>query len=193
MSRGHRIGLLLVVLGVAILVVLVLNEARGATRTPPQEPGPVRSFDLPEPSPTPIVGLHDYAAPLRAVPTPVPTPLPQRPKAAPTTAHTSSGSGARTIRGGDLRGWATWYATGPGGLTAAAGPALRKAIGPGWRGSRVLVARAGSLRGIEVRLVDWCACGPRHGEPTILDLSDEAFDALGRLSSGVMRVVVDVP
>ena len=76
----------------------------------------------------------------------------------------------RPAAGRALRGYATWYATGPDCLCAAAGPALRVSA---WRGSTVTV------NGLAVRLIDWCACGPRHGLPTLLDLSDEAVTALG--------------
>lgn len=84
-------------------------------------------------------------------------------------------------------GYATWYATGPGGMTAAAGPVLRALLGAKWRGQHVRVC-SGTC--IVVRLIDWCACGPRHGLPTLLDLSDEAFAALSHLSRGVLRVSV---
>lgn len=82
-----------------------------------------------------------------------------------------------------LSGIATWYATGPNGLYAAAGPGLRRALGPGWRGQYVTVCRAACVR---VRLIDWCGCSPTR----VIDLSDEAFRALGQLSRGVLRVEV---
>jgi len=88
-----------------------------------------------------------------------------------------------------IRGYATWHATGRNGLYAAAGPALRRALGPGWRNELVLVVKG--RKAVQVRLSDWCACGRRHGEPTLLDLSDEAYDYLGRLSSGIMHVTVE--
>ena len=147
-----------------------------------------RSFDLPEPSPTPIPGLHEYAVPLRPVPSPTltptapPTPRPRATAAPRPTKHTDT-----------LGGVATWHATGRDGFYAAAGPALRRAIGPNWRGSHVLVARYGTTKGVEVVLNDWCACGDRHGYSTLLDLSDEAFRALAPLSRGVIRVAVDIP
>jgi Lytic transglycolase len=83
-------------------------------------------------------------------------------------------------------GYATWYAA--SGMIAAAGPALRRELGKGWRGERVRVTAGG--RSVVVRLTDWCACGPRHGRPTLLDLSDDAFRRLAPLSRGVQRVVV---
>ena len=83
-------------------------------------------------------------------------------------------------------GYATWYAA--SGMIAAAGPALRRELGKGWRGERVRVTAGG--RSVVVTLADWCACGPRHGRPTLLDLSDDAFRRIAPLSKGVSRVTV---
>lgn len=84
-----------------------------------------------------------------------------------------------------LSGVATWYDDGPGHY-AAAGPALR--VGS-WRGDVVEVCSAD--RCTTVRLVDWCACGPRGGQATLLDLSPDAFRELAPLSRGVIRVTVE--
>jgi rare lipoprotein A (peptidoglycan hydrolase) len=188
---------------IAILLALVIGFVAGVeltkSRTLPPAPTPSAfqpfpTYDAIPASPTPIAGLHDYAAPLRSAPTASPTPPTARPKLVPAAGHTSSGSGTRTISRsskGALGGYATWYGTGPDGLYAAAGPALRAALGRHWRGSHVLVCR--STKCVEVRLNDWCACGPRHGYSTLLDLSDEAFAALAPLSRGVIRVAVDLP
>jgi len=83
------------------------------------------------------------------------------------------------------RGWASYYATGPGPLDAAAGPGLRHG---NWRGSWVTVRANGHA--IRVRLTDWCACGPRHGMPTLIDLSPVAFTRLSLLSRGIVSVVI---
>ena len=100
-------------------------------------------------------------------------------------------AGAPTVRGGPLDapaasstqgGLATWYAT--PGLTAAAGPLLRHGD---WRGSFVRVC-AGSC--VTVQLTDWCACGDRGGQPTLLDLSASAFKRLAPLSRGIVAVEV---
>lgn len=84
-----------------------------------------------------------------------------------------------------LRGRASWFDAAPG--VAAAGPALRKALGPHWRHSVVLVTAGG--RSVLVRLTDWCGCP--HGR--IIDLSDDAFRELAPLPVGVLTVRVDVP
>lgn len=86
-----------------------------------------------------------------------------------------------------VRGFATWYDA--CGSCAAAGPALRRALGSDWRGSWVKVS-AGD-RSVRVRLSDWCACSPRHGTPTVIDLSRSSFRALAPLGQGVVRVIVE--
>lgn len=86
-----------------------------------------------------------------------------------------------------IAGVATWYDDGPG-LYAAAGPALRRAIGPKWRGTIVTVCSAICVDG--VILSDWCACGPRRGRPTVLDLSLFTFARIGQPAAGVIDVVV---
>jgi hypothetical protein len=60
-------------------------------------------------------------------------------------------------------------------------------LGPGWRGTQVRVC---AERCVTVRLTDWCACGERHGVPTVVDLSDDAFRRLAPLPVGVLRVRV---
>jgi len=84
-------------------------------------------------------------------------------------------------------GWATWYAAGPG--QAAAGPALRAALGPGWRGQLVTVS-VPDRKPVVVRLSDWCACADRHGRPTLIDLDRAAFASLAEPSRGVIAVTV---
>jgi hypothetical protein len=108
----------------------------------------------------------------------VPDPQPQ---AVSKTTPVSAGSAS-----GRTRGWATYYAYHEG--QAAAGPALRKMLGANWRGMTVTVWNG--ARHVTVRLTDWCACGPRHGEPTIIDLDTRDFDDLAPLSVGVLKVVV---
>jgi hypothetical protein len=85
-----------------------------------------------------------------------------------------------------IRGPASWYCragvspctnTNPdlGGFDAyaAAGPKLRAAIGPSWRGSIVYVD------GIRVQLIDWCQC--YQGEPNekLLDLYYDVYARTG--------------
>ena len=100
-------------------------------------------------------------------------------------------SPVRPATGQALRGYATYYATGPDCLCAAAGPALR--VGA-WRGSTVTVCAANEPgHCVQARISDACWCIPRHDKPTLLDLSDEAFAALAPLSRGIVEVTVTWP
>ena len=87
--------------------------------------------------------------------------------------------------GHTLRGIASWYRT--PGLTAAAGPALRRAIGR-WRGARVVVC-AGEC--VAVTLTDWCQCHRGERSERVIDLSDEAFSRLAPLAAGLVRVRIE--
>jgi hypothetical protein len=85
-----------------------------------------------------------------------------------------------------LRGPASWYCragispctyTNPdaGGFDAyaAAGPKLRAAIGPSWRGTIVWVD------GIRVRLIDWCQCYQGEPHEKLLDLYYDVYARTG--------------
>jgi len=85
-----------------------------------------------------------------------------------------------------LSGWATWFRS-PSGVSAA-GPALRAALGPGWRGTVVTVTANGRLT--TTKLGDWCQCADRHGRPTLIDLDRVSFAALAEPSRGVIAVTV---
>jgi hypothetical protein len=52
---------------------------------------------------------------------------------------------------------------------AAAGPRLRAAIGPNWRGMVVLVD------GIRVKLIDWCQCYQGQSNEKLLDLYHDVY------------------
>jgi hypothetical protein len=62
----------------------------------------------------------------------------------------------------------------------AAGPALRRAIGPGWRGTAVRVTWRG--RSAWLWLIDWCLC--RNGR--VVDAYADVFARLAPLSRGVL-------
>lgn len=121
-------------------------------------------------SPTPAVTVADRPPvardPLRGLAS-VPAPS-ARPRA--------DRAGGRIL----ARGTATWYDYVPGG--AAAGPSLRRALGPAWRGTRVTVC---ARRCVRVVLSDWMRAD------RLVDLDDAAFRAVcGPLSRGVCRVEV---
>jgi hypothetical protein len=85
---------------------------------------------------------------------------------------------------GRLTGRATWYAYVPGG--AAAGPALRKWLGKGWRGTKVTVCH-GAGNCVRVTLSDWCLCSKGN---RIIDLDVRAFASLVPTSRGITSVTV---
>lgn len=85
-----------------------------------------------------------------------------------------------------LRGPASWYCragispctnTNPdlGGFDgyAAAGPRLRAAMGPSWRGSIIWVD------GIRVKLIDWCQCYEGERNEKLLDLYYDVYARTG--------------
>ena len=90
------------------------------------------------------------------------------------------------VTAASVKGWATHYAYVEG--QAAAGPALRRALGSDWRGSTVYVTQGGDT--IKVVLTDWCACGDRHGTDTVIDLDKRDFAKLASLGTGVISVTV---
>lgn len=54
-----------------------------------------------------------------------------------------------------------------------------------------LADRPGTCTHVVIR--DYCACGDRHGEATVIDLSPSAFRELAPLSRGIVRVTVSDP
>lgn len=80
---------------------------------------------------------------------------------------------------GRVSGSATYYAYHRG--QAAAGPGLRRALGPTWRGQTVVVN--GTL---VVVLTDWCLCKGNR----IIDLDKRDFATLAPTWRGVIPVVV---
>lgn len=90
-----------------------------------------------------------------------------------------------------LAGVATWFDGYPG--TAAAGPALRRWLGPDWRGTRLAVSAPGcGCPPVIVVLSDFCRCDPPNGHERLIDLDDQSFAALAPLSRGVLKVIVRV-
>lgn len=85
-----------------------------------------------------------------------------------------------------IHGRASWYAYVPGG--AAAGPKLRAALGPNWRGKIVTVHANG--RTVRVRLTDWCQCYRGTATERLIDLDIRAFARLSDPASGLVKVSV---
>ena len=175
---------------VAVVFAAIVLDAPGATQAGGGDeaaPAPVFApVPTPGPSvdagrPAPVQPIFDHPVPLRSV-----SPAPRRAvRQVPHAAVAVSGA-ASSLEG--VRGTASWYCGHgsacprgyPGGLYAAAGPALR--VGD-WRGRYVVVAAMGQR--VRVRLVDWCACPSRA-----LDLFADAFSRLAPLSRGLVKVKV---
>lgn len=91
----------------------------------------------------------------------------------------------RIVDGPQLAGSSTWYAWHPG--EAAAGPGLRRWLGPDWRGTVITVIAPGcGCKPIAVRLTDWCLCR----DDRIVDLDAASFAKLSPLDRGIIRVIV---
>jgi Lytic transglycolase len=145
-------------------------------------------------APRPTPGQHATAGVVVIPPPPKPKPKPApKPvvRSTPSAPKTQPAPKPSVSSGHVVKGQASWYClTGvsachhsyPGGLYAAAGPALR--VGS-WRERTVRVCGNGHC--VFVRLIDWCGC-PSTGR--IIDLYSDAFKRLAPLSSGVLRVTV---
>ena len=107
----------------------------------------------------------------------VPAVAPTRPER--THDDQSSGLSSMPARPTPLAGWATWYraSRGFGGTAHVALPSGR------WTGkigghAAVCVFADERTRCATLPVVDFCACGPRRGRPTVVDLSIEAVRLL---------------
>jgi rare lipoprotein A (peptidoglycan hydrolase) len=180
------------------------DAVRPVTPAATAPPDPIVDFSTAQRSldPRPNVDIAAQAG-IEVKPTPTPTPRPTpKPKPAvrtsrPAGTHVSKPARraprtapAPTRTGHSVSGPASWYCkTGtsacthgyPGGMYAAAGPALR--VGA-WRGRVVQVCGAGGC--ISVKLIDWCGCP--NGR--VMDLYSDAYRRLSPLSTGTQRVRV---
>jgi hypothetical protein len=127
--------------------------------------GDVRSFE-PRANPDQPVQAESV---LKPTPKPKPTPPPN-------PSHSVNGRAAWYCNNGS--GCPAGYS---GGLYAAAGPALR--VG-NWRGRVVTVCGNGNC--VNVKLVDWCACGGAR----VIDLFGAAYSRLAPLGTGTVAVKV---
>jgi len=148
--------------------------------------GPITEHDAVLASQAPVAYVESGTAPV-----PTLAPRPQRearmgvtvkPTPKPDIAGFVGGSG-----GGDgvLRGPASWYCrsgsspchyqypdTGGFDAYAAAGPALRAALG-NWRGRIV------SVDGIQVKLIDWCQCYKGQSNEKLIDVYYDVYKRVG--------------
>lgn len=149
------------------------------------------------PLPEPVLPLDDLQAGLRPTPLPTPpatqapTPTPTKPAVVKSTpkppAATPKPKPKPKPHGPRLTGVATYYDYHRG--QAAAGPLLRRFLGPNWRGDKVTVCSG--ARCLVVRLTDWCACKVT-GQRRLIDLDRRDWSYLGRghLGMGLLKVSV---
>ncbi len=176
-----------------VIMALILSFIIGSVATAQQ---PTRIIPLPAEAFVPVV--------VNAVPEPI-VPviyepirnIPVKNKVRPFYAKTkieAKTSGQAATGSVILKGTATWYCVRgvspchkrySGGLYAAAGSELRKALGSHWRGKSVTVCRS-RTNCVRVKLIDWCACGGAR----VIDLYGDAFKRLAPLSSGVINVKI---
>lgn len=167
------------VLSLALLLVVagfpVLRSSQHAD--PPWSGGMTTVRVSPEPLPDLLRGTESRTV------TPTSTGIDRRPAAIrPRPASMKRTEPARAPRTSMiLRGTATWFSS-PAGVSAA-GPALRKALGPGWRGTRVRVCAMGHC--VETILGDWMKAD------RLIDLHRPLFARLARLSRGVLSATVE--
>lgn len=164
----YRIEALILALIIALTAILYLAKITGAW-TPRASVVPIPAFvAVPERDSLALPEEPDQHRPTPGAPQPSPS--------------ASEGSRPATRGAPTLYGVASYYAWRP--FQAAAGPALRRALGPDWRGRRVEVCR-GTLC-VVVALTDWCQCyGTR-----VIDLDSRVFALLAPLSRGLIDVKI---
>lgn len=170
-----------------LLVAAFLAVATAAVGGEPPRPVPI-----PESAFGPITLLPAASAPagiplrtpdLNAIRDPwVPTAPPERaqpalpvtnPVVVRATSHRISGAASWYCRAGSSQ-CTSGYPDGAGfNAYAAAGPRLRAALGPNWRGMVVLVD------GTWVKLIDWCECYQGESNEKLLDLYYDVYARTG--------------
>lgn len=180
--RTRRVGRL----GAGALVLLTFGYGT-VVATAPAVIAPITTW-------MPVELPESRSGPDKPEATPVATPAPTkapRPSQAPLTiprpiVHASSGPVMRPGTAHSIRGNASWFCrAGVSSCTrthpdsaqfdayAAAGPRLRAAIGPNWRGMIVMVD------GTPVRLIDWCQCYKGRSNEKLLDLYFDVWEKVG--------------
>lgn len=148
---------------------------------------PAANPDLPSPSGRLTTPVPSSSGPRRTeAPTPPTADAPARGPGVAGGASPPSATGTRPApaeaprTAASLRGTATWFRS-PAGVSAA-GPALRAALGSGWRGTSVRVCTATAC--VVTVLGDWMRAD------RLIDLDAPLFARLAPLSVGVLRVTV---
>ena len=175
----------------AILAVLLLaacTAPRAASDDSPR-PGQLGAPHVPAGN-QPVFGeVRESAVGWHRYPDRVPSGAPPSPAVVNVTTSEGDPSPTTSTPGTKSRtGWATWFDDGAGYYGAVR--SWRYGDDP-YAVQVCLAARPGTCTHVVVR--DYCACGSRHGEPTVIDLSPSAFRELAPLSRGVIRVTVTGP
>jgi hypothetical protein len=169
MTRRAAAALLLLLAVLLVLAVIAppahSDQSVAATAVPASEFIPI------EPAVTPAPSVHSASiTPASATPVPSLAPVPRVPAV----------RRASVARSASVTGISSWYRYVPGG--AAAGPRLRSALGPGWRGS---VVRVCSGACVVVTLSDFMRAD------RLIDLDVRSWAAIcGDPSGGLCRVEV---
>lgn len=189
----NRLRLVGFALASAAVIGTLLGPSIEGYQPRPIERIPERDFTAitgPPPLPTPsLPGLTpDIREPSRKPLARPPAPPQPRPAAVARQVAPVATKPPTPRYGASVTGFATWYCL-PGqsvcpwmahsGNYAAAGPALRHALGAHWRGRTVSVCKG--TKCVRVKLIDWCACGGNH----VIDLfADVMVQFVGGDSSG---------
>jgi len=188
MSHKKQLAVLLLVLVFLSLAILwppstKCDQPVVASRIPASE---FERVSLPFPHPEGLTDDEDYRGHLadasrsvRARRIAPGSPMPIVPLPSPSAPRPVSVAPAARTCPASMTGIASWYRYVVGG--AAAGPRLRAALGPGWRGRSVTVCAAIC---VQVRLSDWMAAD------RLVDLDSRSFSRLAPLSRGIVEVSV---
>jgi hypothetical protein len=197
----HREQLAILALLAILLLVLILFPRSAASDVPvvasAVPAGEFERVSLPFPHPEGLTVDEDFRGHLTDAsrslrvgtqriapgsPAPIVTPSPSPSvRAVPSVAPVAALVRPSGQRGASVTGQASWFRS-PRGVSAA-GPALRTALGPGWRGARVRVTGpAGSA---------WTVLGDWMAADRLIDLDDDVFPAVcGPLSRGICEAKV---
>lgn len=179
--------LVLVVITTVMIAALVVATPRSAQDV--RQPGEVETHPGLIGAPLERGGLTDVE--------PV---APDQPSTSEGAGQTTGGAPPAAAR--TQRGWATWCAPTPTKCQGWGGGAMVGAVRSFTFGDDPYVVQVcafgdGRTACTHVRVVSHCACGDRHGIPTVIDLSPAAFRDLAPLSRGVIRVevsgAIDIP
>ena len=182
--KSHR-SLLKAVAPLIVAGTLTLAATAAAAGIEPASPTPLTdSAFAPVTAPSPSSGgfaapaaqssdlLSNIRQPERAQPSVRPA-KPIVVSLKPVTTHMLSGPASWYCRAGVSPCTNTQPDNGGFDAYAAAGPKLRAAIGPGWRGMIVYVD------GIRVKLIDWCQCYNGEPQEKLLDLYYDVYARTG--------------